>query len=369
MVTTKKVESKKDLKKFIKFNLDLYKGNAYCATPLIFDELKTLSSESNPAFDFCESAYWLAYKNNEIVGRIGAIINQKEIDPDLGRIGFVDFIDDEEVVSALFKTAINWLKKKGKLKVHGPLGFTDLDRQGLLIEGFDKEGTMATIYNYPYYQKHIEALGFEKSTDWVEYRLDIQKPFPAKLERLTEFIRNHYSVSCVPLKSKKQLQPYIESVFKLINDSYSNLYGFTQLSEKQIEFYAKNYLGFVNVNLISLVQDKDGELIGVGICLPSFTKALQKAKGSLFPLGWFHMLRALQVNDTLDLYLIAIDQKWQNKGINALMLESVYKNAQKFGIKYVETNIELEDNKKVQSMWKYFDKEQHKRRRCYVKTL
>jgi len=369
MIQIKQVTSQKELKAFIKFNLQLYKDNTFCAPPLLFDEVKTLDKTKNPAFVFCESMYWVAMENNKIVGRIAAIISQNEPDKNYGRIGFMDFVDHYDVSKMLLETASNWLKSKGKSKIHGPLGFTDLDRQGLLIEGFEEEGTMATIYNYPYYQNHFEAMGFTKSTDWVEYQLDIRKPFPPKLERLTEFIRNHYQVSTVKLNRKKDLDPYIKSVFKLINESYSELYGFTQLSDKQIEFYAKNYLGFVNLDLISLIQNKEGKLIGVGICLPSFTKALQKAKGHLFPIGWFYMLKALKKNETLDLYLIAIDKEWQNKGINALMMESVYKNAQQFGIKYVETNIELEDNKKVQSMWKYFDKKQHKRRRCYSKSI
>lgn len=369
MLTIKQIVTKKDLKAFIQFNINLYKSNPHCAIPMKFDEFKTLNQTSNPAFDFCEAAYWMAYKDNTPVGRIAAIVNTKEPNKQFGRIGFIDFIDDYKVSEILFKTAESWLKAKNKSSVHGPLGFTDLDRQGLLIKGFDQDGTMATIYNYPYYEQHFEKYGYSKSIDWVEYRLDISKPFPAKLERLTEFVKNHYGVKPIKLKRKKDLQPYIQKVFTLINEAYADLYGYTILSDKQITYYAKNYLGFVNLDLISLIGNKEGELIGVGICMPSFTQALQKSKGSLFPLGWLHMLKALKKNDTLDLYLIAIDKNWQNKGVNALMMENVYKNAQQFGIKHVETNIELEDNTKVQSMWKYFDKKQHKRRRCFKKSI
>ncbi len=369
MITIKKIQTKKDLQTFIKFNIDLYKSNPHCAIPMKFDEYKTLSKTYNPAFDFCEAAYWITYNGTTPVGRIAAIINKNEPNKQYGRIGFVDFIDDENVSTLLFHTAEMWLKSKGKQHVHGPLGFTDLDRQGLLIKGFNKNGTMATIYNYPYYQTHFEMLGYSKSADWVEYLLNISKPFPQKLERLTTFIKNHYGVKPIILNRKKDLQPYINKVFTLINETYTDLYGYTILSDKQIAYYAKNYLGFVNLDLISLIGDKDGELIGIGICMPSFTKALQKSKGNLFPLGWLYMLTALKKNDTLDLYLIAIDKAWQNKGINALMMENVYKNAQQFGIKYVETNIELENNTKVQSMWKYFDKIQHKRRRCFKKSI
>lgn len=363
------VKTKDELKQFIWFQIKLYKDSKFAAIPLAFDEFKTLDAQSNPAFEFCESAYWVVRKAGKIVGRIAAIINNQESDKSLGRIGFFDFIDDAEVVDALMDTATQWLKSKGKTKVHGPLGFTDLDRQGLLIEGFDQPGTMATQYNYPYYEKHFIRLGFEKSVDWVEYRLNVGDQLPPKITRLTERIKNNYRVKPIRARNKKELLPYIPGVFSLINETYKDLYGYTALSQKQIDFYAKNYFGFVQHELISLIGDEHGNLIGVGICMPSFTKALQKAKGSLFPFGWFHMLRALKQNDTLDLYLVAIDPKWQNKGINAIMIEEIYKSAKDFGIKYAETNIELEDNTKVQGMWKYLDKQQHKRRRCFIKAL
>ncbi len=228
---------------------------------------------------------------------------------------------------------------------------------------------MATQYNFPYYEKHFYRLGFEKSVDWVEYRLNVGEQLPPKLARLTEIIRNNYRVKVIKVKNKKQLLPYIPRVFSLINETYKDLYGYTVLSQNQIDFYAKNYFGFVQHELISLVGDEDGNLIAVGICMPSFTKALQRAKGRLFPFGWYHMLRALKKNDILDLYLVAIDPKWQNKGINAIMIEEVYRSAKAFGIKHAETNIELENNTKVQGMWKYMDKQQHKRRRCFIKTL
>lgn len=363
------VKSKAELKQFIWFQINLYKDSKFAAIPLYFDEYKTLSPESNPAFEFCEAAYWIVRKNGKVSGRIAAMINNQEPDKTLGRIGFFDFVDDEEVVDTLIGAATDWLRSKGKTRVHGPLGFTDMDRQGLLIEGFDQPGTMATQYNYPYYEKHFERLGFEKSVDWVEYRLIVGEQFPPKIAQLTEAIRKNYKIRPIRVTNKKQLLPYIPSVFALINEAYKDLYGYTALSQKQIDFYATNYFGFVQHELITLIGDEHGELIAVGICMPSFTRALQKAKGSLFPLGWYHMLRALKKNDTLDLYLVAIDPKWQNKGINAIMMEEIYNRAKAFGIKYAETNIELETNTKVRSMWKYIEKEQHKRRRCYIKAL
>lgn len=363
------VRTKADLKRFIRFQINLYKHNPYSAIPLMFDELKTLDIKSNPAFDFCDAAYWMVIQNGKVVGRIAAIINDREPRKEFGRIGFMDFIDDADVVDLLITTALDWLKQRGKTNVHGPMGFTDLDRQGLLLEGFDQAGTMATQYNYDYYEKHFDRLGFKKGTDWVEYRIDGTKPFPNQIIRIASFVQEKYGVRAIKIDNKKALRPYVKEVFTLINKSYKELYGYTGLSDRQIQFFADNYFGFLRFELISLVQDAEGKLIGVSITMPSFTKALQKAKGNLLPFGWFHLLQSLRTNDTLDFCLIAVDAKWQNKGVTALMMQEINKGAKKIGIKYAETNIMLEDNSKVLTMWKWFDKKQHKRRRCYTKSI
>ncbi|MCT4666059.1 MAG: GNAT family N-acetyltransferase [Flavobacteriales bacterium] len=368
MIEIKKVQNKKALKSFIKFYTDLYKENKQCALPIDFDEIKTLT-EKNPAFEFCEFQAWLAYKNGQIVGRIAAIINQKEPEPEFGRIGWVDFIDDYEISKSLFDTATAWLKEKGKSHVHGPLGFTDMDRQGLLYKGFDKESTMATLYNFPYYVEHFEAYGFEKSIDWIEYSMDLTQQFPERIRKLAKFVKNHYGVRSIEFKNKKEIKPYIPKIFDLINRSYAHLYGFTELTEGQKQYYAENYFSFINLNLIRLIEDEDKNLVGFGITMPSFTQALQKAKGKLLPFGWYHMLSALKKNDVLDLYLVAIEPEWRKKGINAIMMQEIWDNARDFGIKRIETNIQLETNLEVQGMFKHLSPELHKKRRCYKKEL
>ena len=371
-ITVKKVESKKDLKAFIRFYIKLYANNPFIAFPLEFDEISTLTKGKNPAHDICDSSYWLAYKNGLVVGRIAAIINNTEVKnskTNIGRFGFFDFIDDFDVSEKLMKTAIKWLKEKNTETIHGPFGFTDLDRQGMLIKGFDRIGTMATLYNYEYYEKHIEKLNFKKSTDWIEYTFDIKSEVPSKIQKISKFVQKKYKLKPLKIKKKGELKKYIPEMFNLINDAYKDLYGYTSLTKEQINYYGENYFGFVKKNLVSLIVDKNNKLVGIGITMPSFTKALQKAKGSLLPIGWYHMLKALNTNKTLDLYLVAVATEYQNKGVNVVMVDEMYKAAIDFGIKHIETNIELEDNHNVQSMWKYFDAEQHKRRRCYIKYI
>ncbi len=368
----KKVGNKKDLGTFIRFYNKLYSVNPHVAFPLEFDERSTLTKEKNPAHNICESSYWLAYRNNKVVGRIAAIVNtteQEKSGESIGRFGFFDFVDDHEVSETLMLTALDWLKKKGIETVHGPFGFTDLDRQGMLIDGFDREGTMATNYNHEYYIDHIEKLGFKKSVDWIEYSFEIEKAVPEKIQKISRFTQKRYGVKPLRAKSKGELKKYIPDMFNLINDSYKDIYGYTNLTKEQIEYYGKNYIGFVKKELVSLILDKEDKLVGIGITMPSFTKALQKAKGRLLPFGWYHMLKALNKNDTLDMYLVAVDSKYLDKGVAAVMIDEIYRSAINFGIKRVETNIELEDNHRVQSMWKYFDTEQHKRRRCYIKNI
>jgi len=367
-ISIKEVLTQKDLKKFIRFYNELYVKNKFIAFPLEFDELSTLSKTKNPAHKFCDSKYWLAYENGKIVGRIAAIINLQETN-NTGRFGFYDFIDNEKVSHALMTTAVNWLKENAIETLHGPFGFTDLDRQGMLIEGFDKPGTMATLYNYPYYQQHIESLNFTKSTDWVEYLFDIKSEVPSKIQKISKFVQQKNNIKPLDIKKKSTLKKYIPEMFDLINATYKDLYGYTFLNKEQIAYYGKNYFGFVKKKLVSLIVNHEGKLIGVGLTMPSFTKALQKSNGKLFPFGWYHILKALNKNETLDLYLVAVAPEYQDKGINAVMIDELYRASYEFGIKQVETNIELEDNNKVQSMWKYFDAEQHKRRRCYIKNI
>ena len=373
-IEVRKVKSKANLNTFIGFFTDLYKNCNYASIPLHFDELLTLSKDKNPAHKHCKSQYWVAFRDGIPVGRIAAIINRKEYEKTgeaIACFGWFDFIDNKEVSQALMQTAIDWLKIENITQLHGPLGFSDFDRQGMLIEGFDKPGTFATIYNHAYYTKHMEHLGFSKSTDWVEYEINTEDLSSSlqRIDRLCKYTSERYGFIIFELKSRKQLKKHIKSIFELLNISYNELYGFTQLSKEQIKHYTDMFINLVNLDFLSLVQNSTGKLIGFGLSIPSFTHASQKAKGKLLPLGWYHFLRALKKNDTLDLYLVAVHPDYQNKGVNALLINHTAKNAMKFGIKRTETNIELEDNNKVQNMWRFFDSHQHKRRRCFIKEI
>lgn len=368
----REVKSSSDLKRFISFYTKLYRKNTQVAFPLHMDELKTLKHDKNPAHQFCKCKYWLAYRNKQVVGRIAAIINTKEQkiqEKQIGRFGWFDFEDDLSISSKLMETALVWLKQNSIVTVHGPMGFTDMDRQGLLLKGFQRKGTMATIYNYPYYEKHLLNLAFEKSVDWVEYELQTDENIAQKMGSLAQRCKDRNNLTSLKPKSIKEVKEMALDIFKLINECYKDLYGYIPLNPDQMDYYTKAYLSFVNLNLISLVVDDDKKLMGVGISLPSFTQALQKAKGKLFPRGAIQMLKALKRNDRLDLYLIAVDSKYQNKGANAIIMSDIINGAKKMGIYTAETNIELEDNKQVQSMWRFVPHEQHKRRRCYIKNI
>jgi len=367
------VKTKKELKQFIWFGINLYKDCKFAAPPLMMDDLLNLTKGSNPALDFCETAYYIAKKNGKIVGRIAAIINpvanetwkQKN-----ARFGWVDFIDDEEVSKALFDAAIGWAKAKGMTSIHGPLGFTDFDHEGLLIEGFDRNGTLATIYNYPYYPVHIEKYGFVKDIDWNEYLITIPEVYPDKYYRVAKIVQEKYKLKAKKFKSRKEVvDNYALKIFDLLNTCYSHLYGFTKLNEKQIAFYIKLYFSFFRLDTISIVVDEKDEVVALGIAMPSFTKALQKAKGKLLPLGWFYMLRALQKNDLLDLYLMAVHPDYQNKGINSIVFADIMPNAAKNGYKFAESNPELETNSRMSSQWGSWQTENHKRRRVYIKKI
>ncbi len=372
IIEVKEVKSKSDLRKFVNFYTTLYLKSDYSSFPLHFDELQTLLKKKNPAHKYCKAKYWMAYNDGKPIGRIAAIIKDNELSVDnkpIGRFGWFDFIDDKEVSSALMNTALNWIKKHGVNIVHGPFGFTDLDRQGMLIEGFDRMGTFATLYNYSYYIEHMQALKFNKSIDWVEYEINTKNLSVDRIYEIANYAAQKYGFRLVGLSSRKELKKYINDVFNLLNKAYVDLYGFTKLSEEQIKHYAKMFINLVKLDFISLVVDENNKLIGFGIAMPSFTEASRKAKGELLPFGWYHFFKALKKNNTLDLYLVAVDPEYQSKGVNALLISYTAKKAVDFGILRAETNIELENNSKVQNMWHLFDRTLHKRRRCYIKEF
>ena len=369
-VEIKEVKSKRDLNKFIVFPDKLYKGNPYRVPQLHAFERSTLSPKKNPAFEFCEARYWLAYKNGEIVGRIAGIISHKSNEiwkENYVRFGWIDFIDDYEVSGALIKTVENWAKERGMEAVHGPLGFSDLDLEGMLVEGFNEPGTQAVIYNYDYYPVHMEYHGYKKDTDWVQLEVKIPEQVPEKIRRISQLVQKKYNLRLLKLKKAKEVLPYAKSIFEIINESYTDLYGFVPLTEKQIKYYTEQYFSMVNTKYIGLVVDKDNKLVGFGLGFLSLTKALIKAKGKLFPFGFIHILKAMKKNDTIDLLLHAVKPEYFNKGVPALFYEDMTATCIKEGVKTAITSHILEDNKPSIQMFNPYETRQHLRRRIYIR--
>ncbi len=375
MIEIKKIEpTKSNLKKFTQFQIDLYDGNPYYVPPLVSDDVATLSPQVNPAFDFCESVYFMAYRDGKPVGRIAGIINNQVNERHhsrTARFGFIDFIDDEEVSAALMSAVEKWARDKGMKKLIGPLGFTDLDHEGMLVEGFQELSTMATIYNYAYYPRHMEKLGYKKESDWVEFLMDVPDEIPEKYNRIADIVKKKFGLKVLKYKSRKRIKDeYGRALFHLINDAYDGLYEYSHLTEKQIDYYIDIYLGLLNLDLVTLIVDKDDQLVSVGISMPSMSKALQKSKGKMLPLGWWHLLKGLKgKNDRVDLLLVAVKPEYQNKGANALLFQDLIPYYIKYGYKYAESNPEMETNAKVQGQWEYFKNRQHRRRRSFYKNL
>lgn len=375
MVEIKKIEpTKSNLKKFTQFQIDLYDGNPYYVPPLVSDDVATLSPQVNPAFDFCESVYFMAYRDGKPVGRIAGILNNQVNERHhsrTARFGFIDFIDDEEVSAALMSAVEKWAHDKGMKKLIGPLGFTDLDHEGMLVEGFQELSTMATIYNYAYYPRHMEKLGYKKESDWVEFLMDVPDEIPEKYNRIADIVKKKFGLKVLKYKSRKRIKDeYGRALFHLINDAYDGLYEYSHLTEKQIDYYIDIYLGLLNLDLVTLIVDKDDQLVSVGISMPSMSKALQKSKGKMLPLGWWHLLKGLKgKNDRVDLLLVAVKPEYQNKGANALLFQDLIPYYIKYGYKYAESNPEMETNAKVQGQWEYFKNRQHRRRRSFYKNL
>jgi GNAT superfamily N-acetyltransferase len=371
-VKIKPVTGIRELKLFISFPYSLYDGNAFWVPPLRFTELQTFRRDKNPAFEFCEVKYWLAFNNGKVVGRIAGIINTRYIETwgnKALRFGYLEFIDNEKVSDALLNTVENWAKEKGMQSVHGPLGFTDLDPEGMLVEGFEELGTMGTIYNFPYYPVHLEKNGYQKDVDWVEFEVKVPAGIHERLKRLAEAAarRNHLRV--LQVESSKELLPYAKEIFHVLNESYKGLYGVVPLTEKQIDMYVDQYFRLIRHDYISVILDREGRVAAFGITIPSLASALQKARGRLFPFGFFHLLRALRKNDTVEMCLIAVRPDLQGKGVNAVLMHEFNKIYVRHNIIKAETNPELETNSRVQAQWKFFDARRHKRRRCYIKYV
>lgn len=366
--------TRKELLEYVKFGIDLYKDNPYYVPPLVIDEIETLSPRKNPAFEFCKAQSFMAYRDGKPVGRITAIINNvvnKKNDTKEMRFGFVDFIDDNEVVDALFKAAEDWGQQNGMTSVVGPMGFSDMDHEGMLTDGFEEAGTMATIYNYPYYVDQIKRLGFEKAVDWIEFRIDIPEDIPEKYGRIAEIVKKKYNLRSLPLTSRKTVkEKYGRPLFRLINEAYSDLYGFSPLSDRQIDYYVNQYINVLRLDGVSVIVDENDDMVAVGISMPSLSDGLRKSRGKLLPTGWIHLLRALNGHtDTVDLLLVAVKPEYQSKGVNALIFCDLIPGYIANGYKYAESNLELEGNESVQRQWEYFERRQHRRRRAWKKDL
>jgi hypothetical protein len=369
-VTVTEVTSRKDLKRFVQFPFSLYERHPCWVPPLIFDELHSLRRDKNPAFEYCDAKYWLAHKDGRPVGRIAGIIHHKYIEKwgnRYARFGWLDFVDDPQVAAALFRALEQWARESGMTGIHGPLGFTDLDRQGMLVEGFNELGTLATIYNHPYYPKHLEALGYRKDVDWLEFEVTVPSQLPDKAVRVEQIVRRKLGVRALDARNAKQILPYARELFAVLNDAFASLYAFVPLTDKQIDMYVKQYFSYIRPEFTKILLDASGRVAGFVIGMPSLSRALQKAQGRLLPFGFLHLLAAMRRPTRLDLYLGAIRPDLQNKGADALLLTEMNRSASASGIVTAETNIELESNLKVQGHWKHYEARQHKRRRCYIK--
>ncbi len=379
-ITIKRVESKRDLKRFIELHYDLYAGNPYDVPNLFSDEMKTLSKDKNAAFEFCEAEYFMAYNaENQLVGRVAAIINHRA-NKRWGRLcvrfGWIDFIDDINVSRALLQAVEDYGRSKGMNEMIGPLGFTDLDPEGMLTWGFDQLGTMPTIYNYSYYPEHIEQLGdFEKDNDYVEFKLMVPDTVPEKYTKISRMIETRYNLHVRKFTKKDIFEGgYGRKIFELINTCFKDLYGYSELSDRQISQYIDMYLPMADLSLITGVEDWNAEkkLVAVGISIPSLSVALQKCRrGRLFPMGWWHILRALKQHKTkgVDLLLLGVLPEYRMKGANALMFSDLIPRYQAYGFEWGESQVEMETNENVQSQWQYLETILHKRRRCYKKWL
>lgn len=368
----KEVTTLKELRTFINYPHQLYKGNPYWVPTLFMDDYETLRRDKNPAFDHCEAKYWLAYQDGKLVGRVAGIVNKlykEHWGVNYGRFNWIDFIDDPDVSKALLDAVETWSKQFNVEAIHGPLGFTDMDREAMLVEGFDQLGTMVGFYNYPYYKEHLERLGYVKAVDWVEFEITVPKEPVEAISKVAEAAMKRSNLHILKVKKKKDLLKYAPQMFAVFNEAYEDLYGVVPLTEKQIALAIKQYFGMIIPEFVPFVINELDQLVGFGITMPSLSNALRKSGGKLFPFGFIHLLRAMNKNDRADLYLIGVKEEYRGKGVNAILMDHILKTFQARGITKVESNPELETNSLVQTQWKYFEKRQHKRRRVFIKPM
>lgn len=368
----KEISTKKEVKEFVKFPDRLYSGNKFYIPAIHTKELHTLSFYKNSAFEFCRAKYWLAIKDVTIVGRIAGIINDKYNEKQnikYVRFGWLDFIDDYEVLKMLFQTVEKWAINENMEKIHGPLGFSSFDPSGVLIEGFNEMPTSFAHYNFPYYQKLIEEFEYKKDIDWVEYNVKVPESVPEKFMKGAELVKKRYNLHNAVLKKKKDILKYSDDIFRLLNEEYKDLYAFTELTKTQIEELKKQFVSILQPEYVSIILNSDDKVIAFGITIPSLAKTQQKSKGKLFPFGFIYVLYALRKNDTIESLLIAVQKDYQAKGVNGLIFHDIMSAYIKNGITNLESTRELENNMKVNNLWNKFEYRQHKRTRCYIKEL
>ncbi len=372
-ITIKEVRTKSDLRKFVHFPNALYKDNPYYVPQIESMDRDTLTPSKNHAFEVCEGKYWLAFDaKGRVVGRVAAIINHRynrKVKERICRFGWIDFIDNRDVSEALMRVVEIYAQGKGMNIVSGPTGFLEFDPAGVLVEGFGQLPTAYGKYNAPYYRNHLLALGYRKEVDFVEYRILVPEVIPDRYARMAKIVSEKYNLRQALLLKHSDINPYIDGIFRCMNDAYSKIHGFSELTPSQCKDLKKQFLSNVNVDYLSIILDTDNKVVGFGLAMPSLSKAMQKAKGSLFPFGFVHIMDALKHNDTLDLLLIAIDERYQNKGVNAMIFDKFAQGITKNGIKYIESTRELEDNTDVQNLWRLFNHTLHKRARVYRKNI
>ena len=376
MVEIRPVTSRSELKTFVQFYYDLYRGNAFAVPYLYFDEMATLRHDKNPSFECCEAQYFLAYKDGKLVGRVAAIINRRANERwncHQVRFGWFDFIDDDEVSIALLKAVEDWGRQRGMSEIAGPLGFIDTDREGMLIEGFNELSTMYVNYNYPYYPQHMERMsGFKKDNDYVECKVRVPEVVPDKFAKITQMVARRYGLRVHKFTRHELIdEGYGQKVFDLLNATYKDLYGFSQLSQRQIDKLVNDYIKIADLNLVTAVMDGD-KMVGFGITFPSFSEAMQKTRdGRLFPFGWWHVLKILKWHKTplVDLLLIGVLPEYRAKGANALIFDDLIRQFQAYGFEYAITGPQMETNEGVLSQWQYLESVPYRRHRCYRKIM
>lgn len=374
-IEIKELTSKKEIKQFIKFQWGLYRGVQQFVPPMMEFELGTFDKKKNPAFKTTQGRFWMAYKEGKAVGRIVGIIHNEEAKEDKRiRFGWIDFIDDIDVSTALINTVEEWGKTEGLETIHGPLGFTDLDFEGTLVEGFNQMSTQATMYNFPYYKDHFEKLGFVKAVDWTEARIKVplgDKALEADLDRKANIVSNRYGMHIKEFKSGKEILKYADDFFELLNNTYGHLYGFHKLTNEQVNYFIDSYFGFVQKDFILMIVDDEDKLVGAAITFPSLSKAFKKAKGHMYPFGFIHVLKAFYKNDILDFFLIAAKEEYQRKGFNALLWKRLFWACNKHKIKEIWSGQMLETNDNVNNLWSKYQsaKDEEIRRRCFTKSI